>query len=237
MGFSSKAAFERTVQIADTKIARVAASGTRVLDALADLDHGDRQGRFTGRLDLGHTAAIGHSLGGAIALQLASLDPRIKAAIDIDGWLFDASPGRWIPQPFLLMDSGRGAAATQDPGAAMPEGGYPSILDDETDRRLHAGFAEFGGVEITIGDSADLDFADAPYLSRTAALFGRRPDGHAIRIAVECAATFFDAVFRGETSPSCETSSTNEQIEVWRRPAADAPANERAEIGRREQNT
>jgi hypothetical protein len=122
------------------------------------------------------------------------------------------------------MDSEAGSAATPDPGAGAPEQGYPSILDDETDRRMHAGFAEYGGVEVTIGNSAHEDFTDAPYLSRKAALLDRRPDGHAIRIAVECTATFFDAVFRGQDSPSCETGSANTRIKVWRPTAPDAPA-------------
>jgi hypothetical protein len=41
MDFSSSAAFARTVEIADTKIVRVAASATKVLDALESLDRDD----------------------------------------------------------------------------------------------------------------------------------------------------------------------------------------------------
>ncbi len=223
--FSSAAAFERTVQVADTKITRVAYSATRVLDALADLDRGDRQGRFTGRLDLSRTATIGHSLGGAIALQVAWLDPRIKAAIDLDGWLFDAARGGWIRQPFLVMGSDGPASATDDPAAADPQRRYPSILADETGRRIHAAFAKSGGVEVTIANSTHEEFSDAPYLSRAAAIFGHHPDGHVVLAAVDCAVTFFELVFRGETSPSCRTSNPNVRIVVWHPPASGEPAN------------
>ena len=225
MDFSSAAAFHWTVQVADTKITRVASTATGVLDALADLDRGDSRGRFTGRLDLSHTAAIGHSLGGAIALQIAWLDPRIKAAIDIDGWLFDAAPSGWIRQSFLVISTDGQTSATDRPPAADPQRRYTSILDDETERRLHAAFAKFGGVEVTIDASAHEDFSDAPYLSRAAAIFNRRPDGHVIRIAVDCAVTFFGSIFRGETSPSCETSNPNTRIVVRRRPTPGEPDN------------
>ena len=212
MDFSSAAAFKRTVQVADTKITRVASSATRVLDALEDLDRRDRRGRFTGRLDLSRIAAIGHSLGGAIALQIAWLDPRIKAAIDLDGWLFDAAPEGWIRQPFLIMGSDGPAPPPYDPAKDEPQRRYRSILDEETARRLHTGLARFGGVQITINASRHEDFSDSPYQSRAAAIFNRRPDGHVIRVAVDCAATFFELAFRGEPSPLCETASAKVQI-------------------------
>jgi dienelactone hydrolase len=225
MDFSSTAAFDWTVQVADTKITRVASSATRVLDALAALNRGDSRGRFTGRLDLSRAAAIGHSLGGAIALQIAWLDPRIKAAIDLDGWLFDAAPSGWIRQSFLVISSDGHTSATDRPAGADPQRRYTSILDDETERRLDAAFSRFGGVEVTIDASAHEDFSDAPYLSRAAVIFNRRPDGHVIRIAVDCAVTFFGSVFRGESSPSCETSNPNTRIVVRRRPTPGEPAN------------
>jgi dienelactone hydrolase len=226
LDFSSAAAFARTVEMADTKITRVALSAARVLDALEALDRDDPRSRFAGRLDLSRTAAIGHSLGGAIALQVAWLDARIKAAIDLDGWLFDAARGGWPQQPVLVMSSdGGGASTTDDPDSADPNRRYPSILDVESGQRISAGFAKFGGVEATIGHSMHEDFSDSPYLSRAAAFLGRRPDGHVIRAAGDCAVTFLESVFRGDASPSCKTSILNVQVVVARRPSSGAPAN------------
>ena len=120
------------------------------------------QGRLYGRLDLTRTAAIGHSLGGAIAMQVAWLDSRTKAAIDLDGWLFDAAGGGWIKQPFLVIGSDGPASTTGAPAADDPNRRYPSILDEETDRRMKAAFAKFGGGETTIVASVHDDFSDAP---------------------------------------------------------------------------
>ena len=192
LDFSSAAAFARTVGTADTKIARVAASAAKIVDALEALDHDDPRGRFTGRLDLSRTAAIGHSLGGAVALQAAWLDPRIKAAIDLDGWLFDAARGGWPQQPVLVVGSDGGAnPRPEEPDLADPARRYPSILDVESGRQISAGFAKFGGVEATIGHSMHEDFSDSPYISRAAAFLGPRPDGHVIRAAVDCSVSFF----------------------------------------------
>jgi pimeloyl-ACP methyl ester carboxylesterase len=219
MDFSSAAAFARTVEIADTKIVRVAASAAKVLDALESLDRDDPRGRFTGRLDLSRTATIGHSLGGAIALQVAWLDARIKAAIDLDGWLFDAARGGWPQQPVLVV-----ATPAPDPDSADPNRRYRSVLDLEDSQRISAGFAKFGGVEATIEHARHEDFSDSPYLSRRAAFLGRRPDGHAIRAVGDCAVTFLESVFRGDASPSCKTSTSNVQVVVARRPSSGEPA-------------
>ena len=225
MDFSSAAAFKWTVQVADTKIVRVASSATRVIDKLKELDRYDRQGRFTGRLDLSHIAAIGHSLGGAIALQIAWLDPRIRAVIDLDGWVFDAAPGSWIKQPFLVIGSDGPPAVRDDAAKAEPQRRYNSILDEETEHRLHDAFAKYGGVEMMIGASRHEDFTDSPYLSRIAAIFDHRPDGHVVRVAVDCAVTFLESVFSGQTLSSCETAHGKVQIVVWPRPSFGELAN------------
>jgi pimeloyl-ACP methyl ester carboxylesterase len=227
MDFSSSSAFARTVEIADTKIVRVAASAAKVLDALESLDRDDPRGRFTGRLDLSQTATIGHSLGGAIALQVAWLDARVKAAIDLDGWLFDAARGGWPQQPVLVVISYDDGATPppEDPDSADPNRRYPSVLDLETSQRTSAGFAKSGGVEATIGHARHEDFSDWPYLSRRAAFLGRRPDGHAIRAVGDCAVTFVESVFRGDASPSCKTSTSDVQVVVARRPFSGEPAN------------
>lgn len=52
------------------------------------LDRSDAVGLLAGRLDTEHIAAVGHSFGGATAVAVAALDPRIIAAVNIDGTLY-----------------------------------------------------------------------------------------------------------------------------------------------------
>jgi dienelactone hydrolase len=56
-------------------------------------------------LDLDHIGAVGHSLGGATSAAAMDHDPRIKAAVNIDGTLYGPISGERTPRPFLLIES------------------------------------------------------------------------------------------------------------------------------------
>lgn len=80
-----------------------------VLDQLSALNAGSPASRFAGRLDLTRIGVIGHSVGGAVAYNLALHDPRIKAAIDLDGVVYVApqgDPGDVAPVLMLANDRG-----------------------------------------------------------------------------------------------------------------------------------
>ena len=55
------------------------------VDHLAGLNASDPAGRFQGRLDMQRVGILGHSLGGATALQFCHDDLRCRAGIDLDG--------------------------------------------------------------------------------------------------------------------------------------------------------
>ena len=71
---------------------------------------GSRHFLLSGRLDLDHVAAVGHSAGGAIAARACQLDKRIKACISLDGGMppvsaFPEFPdGKRFQQPVLLLE-------------------------------------------------------------------------------------------------------------------------------------
>lgn len=75
-----------------------------VIDRLGDMNQGQLVTMFQGRIDLQKIGAIGHSVGGAVAYNLAINDPRVKAAIDLDGIVFitpQGSPEEVVP--FLML--------------------------------------------------------------------------------------------------------------------------------------
>ncbi|MNS76542.1 isoform II [compost metagenome] len=77
-----------------------------VIDKLEQLNQHDQQNIFTSRLDLQRIGMLGHSFGGANAAQVMLVDPRIRAAINMDGTFFgmgDLSHG--LKRPFLFMSS------------------------------------------------------------------------------------------------------------------------------------
>lgn len=85
-----------------------------VIDQLAEMNAGALASPFKGRLALDQIGTTGHSVGGAVAYNLAIDDPRIKAAIDLDGTVFvtpkvsaSAAAGAAIA-PFLMLANDQG---------------------------------------------------------------------------------------------------------------------------------
>jgi predicted dienelactone hydrolase len=123
-----------------------AADASFVLDQLAALPATDPSSPLTAHLDLGHVGIVGHSLGGATAVQLLAADPRFKVGVNLDGKLFGAQPDAHLRQPLLWMQS--------DDHARTQE--YTQGRD-----RLLAGLRG-GGDVITVDGSVHMSFSDAP---------------------------------------------------------------------------
>jgi dienelactone hydrolase len=60
-------------------------------------------GRLKGHVDLSRVVAVGHSFGGATAAAASARDPRIAAAVNIDGTPYGEIPV--LNRPFLLLQS------------------------------------------------------------------------------------------------------------------------------------
>ena len=144
-------------------------------------------------------------------------DHRLKAVVNIDGWIFDAAPGGWIEQPFMFISDDGPAATSADLSNPNPAHRYHAILDDTGDRRMFSELAKHGGVAVTVLGSDHLDFSDMAYLSRAALLRGRRPDGAAIRIAADYSAAFFGQILNGEASPLFSDPPSGVRLHTWDR--------------------
>lgn len=59
-----------------------------VIDTLEEMNEGKIESILRGRLNLEKIGAIGHSVGGAVAYNLAISENRVKAAIDLDGVVY-----------------------------------------------------------------------------------------------------------------------------------------------------
>ncbi|WP_067861047.1 alpha/beta hydrolase family protein [Nocardia shimofusensis] len=117
-----------------------------VVDQLA---RPDLLGSLAGRLDTDHIAAVGHSLGGASALAALADDPRLDAAVNIDGTLYADLPDRSLSRPVLLLESDRDRT-------------------DHSQRYLDGNGALLGnltapGYRYALGGADHYGFTDAPY--------------------------------------------------------------------------
>lgn len=74
-----------------------------VIDELAALNAGEADALLKGKLNLQAIGVVGHSLGGAAAYNLAVRDPRIKAAVNLDGAVYVASDPTKRISPLLML--------------------------------------------------------------------------------------------------------------------------------------
>jgi dienelactone hydrolase len=116
-----------------------------VLDQLPALASDDRRSPLAGHLDLAHVGILGHSLGGATAVQALAADRRFKVGVNLDGKLFGKQPYARLRQPLLWVQSDD--ARTSE---------YTQGRD-----RLLAGLRA-GGDVLTVRDSVHMSFSDAP---------------------------------------------------------------------------
>jgi dienelactone hydrolase len=145
-------AIERLIDIraADTSFA---------LDQLSRLAQDEPHSPLAGHLDLQHVGILGHSLGGATAVQAMAGDQRFKVGVNLDGKLFGAQRDARLDRPFLWIQSG------ETPSTEYARG-RDRFLDGLRD----------GGALLTVRGSIHMSFSDAPsYLTA----LGRRLAGGA----------------------------------------------------------
>jgi dienelactone hydrolase len=146
---------------------------------------------FHGKLDTDHAGAFGHSFGGASSLRLCGLDPRIKAAVNMDGWTFGGLQSRTSAQQVLLMYE-------QVPEA--PAGTVEGDLDRADDDALTRSLTRYGGYRMRIQGTQHMDFSDQPLLPplRRTGSTGPIPAEEIERILRAYVVRFFDRTLKGK---------------------------------------
>jgi len=155
-----------------------------VLAKIEEIQTGDLLPLLKGTLNLDRIGILGHSYGGATALQACKEFSRLKACLALDGWLSplpDSTVHTGIQQPFLFL--GRPQWTDSD---------YPDNYQ-LLERLLQIDHPD--QYAFTVQGSRHLDFTDAPLLSPLASLIvetGAIDAQRAISIVNTITRTFFD---------------------------------------------
>ena len=185
------------------------------LDQLEAMNRGP--GPFQGRLDLERVGAFGWSFGGALAVQLSKDDPRVVAAVNHDGQLFDDVQQAGTARPVMLIHHGiDDAMLYPEKDRAMVRELMAETASWDSTARV-ASTADWYSVTIAATDHGN--FSDL-------VLFLRQPEGQAApkrahEIINAYTLGFFDQYVRGRpaeilaaaTPPFPEASLT-----AWKRP-------------------
>jgi predicted dienelactone hydrolase len=118
-----------------------------------DAEHAPLPARLAGSLDLSRVGMFGWSLGGAASAQAMHDDPRIKAAINMDGRFWGALAQEGVNRPFLLL-TGSEHTEQNDPTLAP-------FLAASTGPKLHLALANSQHATFTDAEELEPELASA----------------------------------------------------------------------------
>jgi predicted dienelactone hydrolase len=186
---------ERVRAIWDKELAKWVADQRFVLDRLEAMNRAAGS-PWSGRLDTDHAGAIGHSFGGAAATAECALDRRVHAAVNMDGWFFDAIHERGPNQPLLVIN----AITGQKSGTPGSNATVGAVLDATDGADTEASLRRYGGYLLAVKGAAHEDFTDQPLVSplRIVSHCGAIPARRIQNIVRTYVVAFFGKTLRGE---------------------------------------
>ena len=206
-----------------------------VMDTMEEMNEGKIESIFKGKLDLARIGAIGHSVGGAVAYNLAINDHRVKAAINLDGRVYITPKGDpKIVVPFLMLASDAFIQTIRDRTSLMKQ--FAEMTDEEQKITLSmygsaAAYQEayskdiqnmIGLTEVlkasgnlfTIEGSAHMKFTDIglfiglPQVREIMGIGGKTGPVKCLEITKAVTVAFFDRYLKGEPKDSLESLLT-----------------------------
>ena len=155
MDFSTENQARATVVWANRKAELLSEVVRQAIDAMMKLGAPNHAGPFAGRVDPARIGAFGFSFGGAVAAETSLHDTRVKAAADLDGWLFAGAARKGVAVPFLVFS---GDAPVES--ATSPEGRF----DAQNEREMREGLRRNGGYIVDLFGAHHFDFTDQAML-------------------------------------------------------------------------
>lgn len=211
LDFRSELAGQRTRMLAESEVRLQAGDIQAALDWLADTGRALLPGDLADRLDPHLAGVLGYSFGASAAAEAASADRRIRAVLNLDGWLFGNPAAPVFSAPYMVITDSLDPPSAEALAADDPGRRAHAIQDaQDSDRQLRQ--LRSGGFAIEIPHATHGSFSGA----------GGDPE---IRSVVSAyAAAFFARSLRGSAAEVSEATHPSPRIRfrAWPHSAEDA---------------
>ena len=186
-----------------------------VLSALQN-ENADSKSFWYGRLNTDRAGALGHSFGGAAAIQVCSVDRRIQSALNMDGWTFGDIQYRPFNQPTMLLYEKSNHPRGQDLATATAESRTLYELDASDEKEVDASLKQYGGYKLYVSDTSHMDFTDHPLITPWSRWVhpGHISPARIQTIVRAYVLDFFDETIRGEKPSLFESGNPSRFHEV-----------------------
>ncbi|WP_334072440.1 MULTISPECIES: hypothetical protein [Paenibacillus] len=129
---------------------------------------------FASRMDFSRLGIMGHSFGGTVAAQTMDEDPRIRAGINMDGFLYGKRLDNGLDRPFMYMFTGltdrfEKMGLTEAEWGGQQTFAFPSVEEyaamarEQAER--HRLLLQNGGYNVLFPKADHFDFSDTPLYS------------------------------------------------------------------------
>lgn len=160
----------------------------------------NRSVTFKSTLNLDKIGIFGHSFGGAAAAQACAVDPRLKAGLNMDGLLFGSAARQGASVPFFFMNSDYPRPTKADLSSTNGSLRRAKQTDAWGYEQRDRWFQQHGGYNLTLLESAHMNFSDYPLRSPIHNGGGKISTDRAMKIVNQYTVAFFDRVLKGKPS-------------------------------------
>ena len=175
-----------------------------VVDQLQGMNE-DRANPFFHSLDLSRVGAMGFSIGGAVAAQTAYQDPRVKAALNLDGWTFGDVAQNGLAKPLMVIyeDRSETVPTPAELHSTNPQERMRWEFSEQDYRNITCTVQANRGWLLFLAQTQHVDFTDRSLFSTVASWTGRGTLGPAKAHTIVNAYTlaFFSEILKGEERP------------------------------------
>lgn len=157
--YTSEQVYKSLVAYSTERVRFRARDASLLLDAFARID-ASAAGIFAHRVDIERISIVGFSLGGAVAAEAANRDPRIRAAVNIDGRHWGDALLNGVKKPYLYIGEELLIPTDSELSSSNPDERYNAEADKYDYSQLAANLRRNGGIQVTVLKARHMDFTD-----------------------------------------------------------------------------